>query len=48
LLFQDIPSCGDAGYTFDACKRLGEEYYVSKYHHLGRFDEDCDGELIPI
>ena len=26
LLFQEIPSCGDSGYTFDACKRLAEEY----------------------
>jgi hypothetical protein len=22
LFFQEIPSCGDSGYTFDACKRL--------------------------
>jgi hypothetical protein len=43
LLFQEISSCGDSGYTFDACKRLAKEY-VSKYHHIGRFDEDCDGE----
>jgi hypothetical protein len=26
LLFQEIPSCGDSGYTFDACKRLAEEH----------------------
>ena len=26
LLFQEIPSCGDSGYTLDACKRLAEEY----------------------
>jgi hypothetical protein len=26
LFFQEIPSCGDSGYTFDACKRLAEEY----------------------
>jgi hypothetical protein len=26
LFFQEIPSCGDSGYTFDACKRLVEEY----------------------
>jgi hypothetical protein len=26
LFFQEIPSCGDSGYTFDACKRLAKEY----------------------
>jgi hypothetical protein len=26
ILFQEIPSCGDSGYTFDAGKRLAKEY----------------------
>jgi hypothetical protein len=26
FVFQEISSCGDSGYTFDACKRLAEEY----------------------